>query len=90
MTGRPGPVELGVRSAVTEGESLPTPTGSAEFVVDVINSRGVVLLFGKKRTPTPIGWGCLEGVVDFLRGRGWIPVGANRDWLVTRARLTST
>jgi hypothetical protein len=79
MTDVAGSVEKAVRSAIVEGERLPTPTGRAEFVVDVINGRGIVLLLGQKRTPTPIGWGCLEGAADFLRGRSWIPVGANRD-----------
>jgi hypothetical protein len=78
MTDQAGPVEKAVRSAIREGERLPTPTGRAEFVVEVINGRGVVLLFGQKRTPTPIGWDCLEGAAEFLRGRGWIPIGANR------------
>lgn len=57
---------------------LPTPTGRASFVVDSIDSEGVVLQFGAKRTATRFDWECLEGIVDFLRGRGWVPVGANR------------
>jgi hypothetical protein len=39
----------------------------------------LVLLLGAKQTRTPFDWACLEGISDFLRGRGWIRVGANRD-----------
>jgi hypothetical protein len=47
--------------------------------VDRLDSRGVTLLFGPKRTSTFFSWDCLEGVVDYLKGRQWVPVGANRD-----------
>ena len=79
MTDVAGLVEKAVRSAIVEGERLRTPTGRAEFVVGAIDHRGIVLLLGKGRWATPIGWKCLEGAADFLRGRGWIRVGANRD-----------
>ena len=74
-----GPVEHAVRSRVEEGAELPTPTGSARFIVDRLDSRGVTLLFGPKRTPTFFSWACLEGVVDYLDSRAWLPIGANRD-----------
>jgi hypothetical protein len=35
----------------------------------------VTLLFGAKKTPTPISWSCLEGVPGFLRGRDWVKSG---------------
>lgn len=74
-----GPVERAVRSSVEEGARLPTPAGRAEFVVDRLDSRGATLLFGPRRTPTFFSWACLEGIVDYLQGRNWTPVGANRD-----------
>jgi hypothetical protein len=67
------------RSAIKQGDVLPTPTGNAQFIVGGVESRGVTLLFGPKRTPTFFPWNVLEGVVDYLTGQGWIPVGANRD-----------
>ncbi len=72
-------VEIAVRAAVKQGDVLPTPTGSAEFIVGSVDLRGVTLLFGPKRTRTFFSWHVLEGVQDYLEGRGWIPVGANRD-----------
>jgi hypothetical protein len=74
-----GQVEVAIRSTITEGASLPTPTGRAKFVVSKITSGGVVLELGEQRTATPITWSCLEGAADFLRGRSWIPIGSNRD-----------
>jgi hypothetical protein len=35
-----------------------------------------VLLLGVQRAWTPIRWSCLEGVPEFLRGRGWVPIGS--------------
>jgi hypothetical protein len=67
-----------VRSSITPGMVLPTPTGRAQFWVQTISRDGVVLLFGPKRTATFFDWDCLEGAAEFLRGSGWVPVGANR------------
>ena len=72
-------VEQAVLSSMRQGTVLPTPTGKAQFEVDGLDSRGVTLLFGPKRTPTFFSWACLEGVVDYVKDRGWMPVGANRD-----------
>jgi hypothetical protein len=74
-----GPVEQALRSSVEEGAELPTPTGRARFTVQSLDTRGVTLLFGPKRTPTFFSWKCLEGIVDYLAGKSWVPVGANRD-----------
>jgi hypothetical protein len=49
------------------------------FVVHELSSSGMVLLLGQKRTWTPLSWECMEGVPKFLRNRGWVRVGANRD-----------
>jgi hypothetical protein len=67
-----------VRSSVEPRSVLTTLTETASFVVHSIDANGVVLLFGPKATPTPFSWDCLEGAADFLRGRDWVPVGANR------------
>ena len=72
-------VEAAIRSSVRQGEVLPTPTGTATFVVDQLDVEGLSLLFGPKKTRTLLTWRCLEGVPGFLRGRGWVLVGANRD-----------
>jgi hypothetical protein len=73
-----GTVERAVRSTHHDGMTLPTPTGNASFILKTIDSVGVVLQFGAMKTATRFDWDCLEGVPEFLRGRGWVPVGANR------------
>lgn len=40
-----------------------------------VDDRGVVSLFGAQVTPTPFSWACLEGAIDFLRGKGWVTIG---------------
>lgn len=73
------PVEAAIRAHVSPGSRLPTPTGRATFVMHELNSTGMVLLLGQKRAWTSLSWECLEGVPTFLRNRGWVRVGANRD-----------
>ncbi|MDX8036918.1 hypothetical protein SK803_42550 [Lentzea sp. BCCO 10_0856] len=74
-----GPVEAAIRAQIPLGTRLPTPTDRATFVVHEMDASGLVLLFGPKETPTTFSWACLEGITGFLRERGWIRIGANRD-----------
>jgi hypothetical protein len=62
-----GPVERAVRASVAAGEVLPTPTGRASFAVHAIDSDGIVLLFGPKKTATHFDWDCLEGIPTHFR-----------------------
>jgi hypothetical protein len=74
-----GPIEAAIRERVIPGSQLPTPTGRATFEIGEMTADSLVLLFGPKKTRTPISWACLEGISDYLRGRQWIRIGANRD-----------
>ncbi len=47
--------------------------------MDELGLTELILLLGPKQTRTAFSWACLEGAAEFLRGRGWIRVGANRD-----------
>jgi hypothetical protein len=47
--------------------------------VDQLDAEGLSLLFGPQKTRTLLTWRCLEGIPGYLRGRGWVLVGANRD-----------
>lgn len=67
-----GPVEAAVRRHVVAGQTLLTPTG-APFEVAKMDSRGLVLLMGRKKAHTRVPWSALEGIPDLLRGRGWVP-----------------
>ena len=75
----PGPVQRAVRAAVAPGVVLRTPARGAPFVVERVDGDGIVLLLGAKRAWTPLDWRCIEGIADFLRGRGWVAVGGTYD-----------
>ena len=77
-------VEAAIRTSVRPREVLPTPTGTATFVVDQLAPEGLSLLFGPKQTRTLLPWNCLEGIPAYLRGRGWVPVGATNQKLSYR------
>ena len=40
-----------------------------------VDEKGIVLLLGQQEAWTPLTWACLEGVVTFLAGRGWVKIG---------------
>lgn len=71
-----GPVERAIRYWITEGEILytPDPTKAVPFKVRTIDGKGILLLLGKKETPTKISWECLEGIPAFLRSKGWVKI----------------
>lgn len=73
-----GPVESAIRQRLAPGQSLRTSQGAA-FEIARIDSRGVALLFGASRTPTRLSWSCLEGVLPYLDGRGWVRIGGAYD-----------
>jgi hypothetical protein len=72
-----GLVETAIRSKISPCQRLKTPDihKSASFEVKCLNIEGMVLLFGKKKTPTNISWQCLEGIPAFLKGKDWVKVG---------------
>jgi hypothetical protein len=72
----PGPVQTALRSTVHDGDQLATPARGAPFIVDRIDSDGVVLLLGKQRAVTRFSWGCLEGLPEYVRGKGSVPIGS--------------
>lgn len=71
-----GPVEMATRQAVPAGTVLATPTGRGTFVVHELRQEALVLLLGESRARTPLPWRQLEGVVPYLAGRGWVPIGS--------------
>lgn len=71
-----GRVEDAVRAAVCPGDVLGTPSARGRFSVARFTSDGLVLLLGEKEAWTPLPWRALEGVPDFLRGRGWVLIGS--------------
>src|SRR6266581_92967 len=74
-----GPVERAIRAAVTKGTILQTAGARVRFEVGSLDSSGIVLLFGKKQTRTPISWPCLEGIPVVLGQKGWVRGGGIHD-----------
>jgi hypothetical protein len=71
-----GPVEQAIRRAVRTGQRLATPVRAAPFVVESIDGEGVVLGLGAGRWRTRLSWSCLEGILPFLAGKGWVEIGS--------------
>lgn len=65
-----GDVQYAVQGRIGEGQTLHTPTRRQPFRVGRIDSTGVVLLLGRKEAHTLLTWGCLEGVIPYLRRHG--------------------
>ncbi|MBV8996108.1 MAG: hypothetical protein JO287_20955, partial [Pseudonocardiales bacterium] len=70
-----GRVETAVRAVVAPGELLMTPSGRGRFTVAQFASDRLILLLGEKEAWTPLPWRALEELPDFLRDRGWVPIG---------------
>ena len=75
-----GPVEKAIRASVVQGQVMHTPSRNAPFVIDRIDSQGIVLLLGRGEWPTRLTWECLEGVVPFIDSHGGIvDIGGRHD-----------
>ena len=68
-------VERAVRASIVAVAQLRTPTGRGAFTVHELRSDALVLLLGQQEAWTALPWAGLEGVADYLRGRGWVKIG---------------
>jgi hypothetical protein len=68
------PGEQAIRARFRTPTTLRTFGQGKPFVLERIDPKGIVLLLGKQRNYTPLGWDCLENIVPFLRRHpGWVP-----------------
>lgn len=75
-----GLVATAIRRRIQQGQVIRLRTSGKPFEVDRIDSDGIVLLFGAKRTPTRLRWEWLEGIVTFVREHGGsVPIGGTYD-----------
>ncbi len=73
-------VELAIRESIIDGQELRTPSRKRPFIVDRLDSDGVILLLGAGQWKTRIAWPCLEGVVPFIENLGGeVPIGGHHD-----------
>lgn len=69
-----GEVELAVRASLDSGAQLRTPARDQPFRIERMDDEGIVLLLGKQEAWTRLPWSCIDGVVEFLAGRGWVRI----------------
>jgi hypothetical protein len=65
-----------VRCHLPLSDRLAIPPGRGTFTVAQYTSAGLILLVGEKEARTPLPGRALEELPDFLRGRGWVPIGS--------------
>jgi len=65
---------------IRSGMVLHTPVRRARFKVDSVDAKnGIVVFFVGAETRIKIPRVCWDGIPDFLRGRGWVKIGARHD-----------
>jgi len=73
-------VEIATRESMGSGQELQTSSRKKPFIVDRLDSDGIILLLGAVQWKTRITWPCLEGVVPFIKDLGGeVPIGGNHD-----------
>jgi hypothetical protein len=66
-----GLIEQAVRAKLTPGQLQYTASRHAPFRISVLDDDGLVVDLALTHA-TRISWACMEGIVPFLRGRGWV------------------
>jgi hypothetical protein len=69
-----GPVEQAIRTHVPAGSALETPGRSRPFTIAEPTRDDLRILIANEHD-TPVSWVCLEGIVPFLSGKGWVRLG---------------
>lgn len=67
-----------VTREIHAGMTLRTPVRNAPFTIDSIDAKHVVFFVGAK-TRIKIPRACWDEIPDFLRGKGWVKIGAKHD-----------
>ena len=65
-----------ITRGIPVGSLIKTPSGRSQFEVYHIDPDRVMIRVGKRGYILTIPASCFEGVPDFLRGKGWIRIGA--------------
>ena len=63
-------------ATIKKGIVLNTPSQNKPFEVAYVSNNEVVLLLGSSKSKTPIPSGCWNGIIAFLKGKGWVEIGA--------------
>jgi len=68
-----------LQQKLVAGMKLVTPIRGKEFLIESISNNEVMLIIGSKWR-TPISANCLNGIPHFLKGKGWVEIGAIHDY----------
>jgi len=67
-----------IRSSIQPGQKFRTPSKETPFSVKAIDTQHVTFSVGEK-SKIKVPATCWEGIPDYLRGRGWVRIGAVHD-----------
>ena len=67
-----------VTREIRAGMALRTPVRNAPFTIDSKDAKHIVFLVGTT-TRIKIPRACWDGIPNFLRGKGWVKIGAKHD-----------
>ncbi len=68
-------LKIGIRPGVT----MRTPSGKADFEIESVDDSGVTFLVGLGKWKTKVPTKCWEGIPPYLKGRGWVRIGASHN-----------
>ena len=68
-----------IRRSIQPGEIFCTPSEEVPFSVETIDADNVTFRVGEGKWKIKVPTECWEGIPDYLRGRGWVRIGAVHD-----------
>lgn len=66
-----------LKTEIAPGTTMSTPSGRAEFEIESVNDDGVTFRVGLGKWETKVPAKCWEGIPTYLRGKGWVRIGAS-------------
>lgn len=68
-----------LKTKIVPGTIMRTPSGRAGFEIERVNDDGVTFRVGVGKWKTKVPAKCWEGIPAYLRGRGWVRIGASHE-----------
>ena len=68
-----------IKDNITPGKVLYTPSRRVPFTVERVDAEGVTFRVGADKWKIRVPTECWEGITSYLRGRGWVKIGAIHD-----------
>lgn len=81
------PVEMAIRSNLSSGQVLYTPSQKKPFKIGRIDTTGLEILMGKGEWSARLTWDCLEGIPNYIGATGRIPIGGRHSSIPNEGTL---